>query len=224
MKIGPAEFRRQMCDPKERKINLFFEGMSGVGKSHWMQQFETQFSWDVLDVDTAIAQHHRIAPHLSVTSETDTHRLGKWLGSAREMHYREREQLYLEVEADILRALLATRGYCIALSGSSIYHEQEMTHLQQKNGMIIYLESENSDELIGRYLQDNKPFCWNGAFIPFSGESEEETVRRILPKLIESRNALYRAFADVSIPKSIHASSQNPRELVEHIATVLGRQ
>ena len=141
MRMRSEEFVRQIHSPEHRTINIFFEGMSGVGKSYWAHKFGKGFSWPVVDIDDHISEHPSMKVNLKSESGTGVQKLGQWLGLPGQVGYEDRENKYLEIEGKIMRSILDMRGHIIALSGSCVSHSEEMDVLKQESGLFVYLKS-----------------------------------------------------------------------------------
>lgn len=112
----------------------------------------------------------------------------------------EGEQGFRERESGIIDELTATPNIVLATGGGAILDEQNRARLKDR-GTVIYLYS-NLNSLLKRTSKDkNRPLL-----------QSDEPAEKILARLIEQRDPLYREIADhvidtgrSSIPKVIQA-------------------
>jgi shikimate kinase len=188
-----------MTSPSPRRP-LVFVGMSGVGKSHLSRLLGT-IGHRVFDVDTLIAGAlgDLVKP---APDESPVHALGRWMDMPWTDGFEAREAQYLALEERITaqcfdEAFASTVPTVVDTTGSVIYLSAPLRARLREAGRVVYFHTPESDRARMReqYLQDPKPVCWGGLFRREGDETPRETTERLYPRLLETRDALYRTLA-----------------------------
>lgn len=185
-------------------------GMSGAGKSSWASRLaDAGFTW--LHCDELIAD--RLRADFDVGAGT-VYDLGGWMGLPHELHYAEREALYLHHETDVLRAIVeaveqgrAPSGDLILdLTGSAVYIDPDVLGRLRRIATIVYLavSPQLHDQMLRDYLANPRPVIWRGLYQPRPHEPPAETLTRCYPRLLADREQRYSALAHVTIEDALH--------------------
>lgn len=203
----------------KNEISLVFIGMSGSGKSHWSKEISQFYGLERIELDEMIGSSLQLASILANYSGQDSaEKMGKYLGMPWENDFNEKERLFLNIEAEIMRNIRDKNPLILDLTGSAIYHANEMQALSS-SGLVIYLEVDEAaeKEMFETFRSSPKPVCWQGHFKPQPGESNEEALARCYPLLLKSRAALYRQYADVTLPFEIHKRLKTPEAFMAEV-------
>ena len=225
MLIDPSTFDQEFSGPDNRQHNIIFLGMSGSGKTFWSKKIATDFQYDHIEVDDLIGHNSELADLIAPYPGNDNaEKMGNFFGMPWNDDFQEKEKTYLNIEKKILHAHKQSQGSIIDLSGSAIYHPQELKALA-KTGLVIYLETNNDrvDEMLATYLKHPKPVCWNNLFLPNQGEDNETALKRCYPNLLNDRAKQYAEYADLTIPHSMHKAAQTTDDFVQIIRETLQR-
>jgi shikimate kinase len=86
-------------------------------------------------------------------------------------------------------------------TGSVIYLDEEQLARFSKNNLVIYLSARpgNIERLVTRFKTSPKPLIWKDHYHPVSGLSDEDSMMSLYPSLLEMRDGMYRALADIEI-------------------------
>ncbi len=221
MLITKEQFHRELNHPQERTINITFEGMSGVGKSFWSERMASAYSYPRSDVDTLISTHPLLSSVLINKAGEGVRQLGNFLGLPYEDNFEERERLYLEAER-IVMTDLPHAGHVLDLSGSAIYHPDQMQIIHE-HSLVIYLNitASTRKRLLDQNLLNPKPICWNGGFKKSADQTNGEAIETCFERLIDNRTTMYELFADVTIPETEHSSFKDIHDLTDSIKNKL---
>jgi shikimate kinase len=205
-------------------ISLVFIGMSGSGKSYWSKEISQFYGLERIELDEMIGSSLQLASILANYSGQDSaEKMGKYLGMPWENDFNEKERLFLNIEAEIMRNIRDKNPPILDLTGSAIYHANEMQALSS-SGLVIYLETDEAAEreMFETFMSSPKPVCWKGHFKPQPGESNEEALARCYPLLLKSRDALYSQYADVTLPFETHKRLKTPEAFMAEVINWLG--
>lgn len=176
-------------------------GMSGAGKSYWSHKLET-LGYQRIGCDDRIAE--RLQAQLDA-SGSSTRRMADWMGLPFDPGYAEAERQYMDCEVAVTEELCehlehtpAEQPVVIDTTGSVVYVGDALLRRLKSLATLVYLSTppESSEQLYETFLNDPKPMIWQGRFSPHAGESNEATLARSLPELLESRRRDYSALAD----------------------------
>jgi shikimate kinase len=189
------------------KISLI--GMASVGKSYWSAQFEAA-GFLHLDLDDLIRR--RLEAHLN-RPLTTTACMNEWLNYPDSAGFAEREQLFVELEAQVFKEALsvlekadAQTPIVINTGGSLVYSPTEYWQKLSQFTTIIYLKMDKalSKSLINNYLQEGRSVIWKGMYAPKSGETRDETYLRCYANLLDFRESYYERYADCAVEYHQH--------------------
>ncbi|MDP7630968.1 MAG: hypothetical protein QGF03_10425 [SAR324 cluster bacterium] len=177
-------------------------GMSGAGKSYWSHKLAT-CGYLRIGCDDRIADQLHALPKQSGSS---TRRMADWMGLPFNPGYAEAERQYMACEVavtegicELLEHTPAEQPVVIDTTGSMVYVGEALLHRFKSLAMLVYLSTppESSEQLYESFLNDPKPIVWQGRFTPRPGEkTNEATLARCLPELLESRRRDYSALAN----------------------------
>jgi shikimate kinase len=196
-----------------RKMKISLIGMAGVGKSYWSAQLEAA-GFLHLDLDDLIRQ--RLMAHLNLPLTTAPRFMNEWLNFPDSDGFAEREQLFVEMEAQVFQYALsvlektdAQTPVVINTGGSLIYSPTEYWKQLKSLTTIIYLKMDKtlSKSLINNYLQEGRSVVWKGMYVPKSGETRETTYLRCYSKLLDFRESYYEQYADCALEYPQHRAS-----------------
>ena len=219
MIISGKHFLETLKNPDRCGHNIVFLGMSGTGKTHWSKVLAERFNIPRIEIDEVIGNSKEIMELIKhIPGKDHAERMGKYFGMPWEEGFREKEAHFLEIEKKILSRDLPP-GAVIDLTGSSIYHEEEMRKIAD-NALVIVLETspEAKKEMLHIYLSNPKPVCWNGTFEKKEGESDKEALERCYPLLLKHREELYSRYANVKLEYNVHKKLKDINQFIEEVA------
>ena len=176
--------------------------MSGAGKSYWSHKLEAH-GYLRIGCDDRIADQLHALPKQSGSS---TRRMADWMGLPFNPGYAEAERQYMACEVavtegicELLEHTPAEQPVVIDTTGSMVYVGEALLKRFKSLATLVYLSmpTEFSEPLYKTFLNDPKPIVWQGRFTPRPGEkTNEATLARCLPELLESRRRDYSALAN----------------------------
>lgn len=183
-------------------------GMSNVGKSFWARQLGRQ-GFHVYDCDQLIAdrlKHAKLIPNASVSE------IASWMGLPHVPGARERQAIYLELEAGVLRDALddlsgrSDERVVIDTTGSVIYLDETLLSRLADATNIILLDAtpEVLEHMIRQFFEHPKPVIWGEHYAPDPEETWDQALRRCYPDLMRWRSERYRALASTTVPYEQH--------------------
>lgn len=189
-------------EPDERKHNIIFIGMSGAGKSYWTRILSNEYKYKLIDFDDIIGRSPELYNLIASYDGHDTvTKVGNFLGKPWEPEFAVKEKKYLEIEKRAM-AKSNVSGCILDLSGSAIYHPQELAKIK-KTGLTIYLQSSESDKraMFNNYINNPKPVCWGGLFNKETFESNEIALEKCYQILLDDRAKKYEEFSDITLAR-----------------------
>ncbi|HEU4323856.1 MAG TPA: AAA family ATPase [Roseiflexaceae bacterium] len=187
-----------------------FIGMSGVGKSHWAAKLGA-LGFARIHTDEQIEERLRADPRAGSLPPEGS---GAWMGFPDQPGYAEREALFLEHEAEVLRATAALvadharRGQdlVVDMGGSVIYADPGLLEAIRRIARLVYftIPPEVHRSMLEDYFRNPKPLVWGGAFQPLPGEPRKQTFARCYSQLIGFRADRYAAWADLQLPYAFY--------------------
>ena len=220
--ISRAQFEQILSGSQESEVNLVFLGMSGSGKSHWSKKLEKERGMRRIEFDARIGTSVELEDLLMDFSGKDVaEKMGNYFGMPWDAKFEEKERQYLAIEKKMMRNY-SGRGEVLDLTGSAIYHPEELQNIA-RTGLVIYLQpnEEAKKILFESYKSDPKPVCWNGVFQPKEGESSQEALERCFWNLLDYRIGQYEKHADITIAFPVHRGAKTLEELEEAICKQL---
>ena len=225
MLISESEFRDGLNNASLRKQNIIILGMSGSGKTYWSKKLSERFGFNHVEVDDLIATSNEFFDLIKdFPGRDDTEKCGNYFGKPWDKGFQSKEDSYLAIEKKIMsREFLP--GIVLDLTGSAIYHPEQMLRLSKK-GMVICLETTEQvqEEMLQLYINDPKPVCWSGMFNKKEGETNEQALARCYPILLTTRAKLYDKYTDVKLPFEVHKNLHDPEDFVEEVCRQLRNQ
>ena len=177
-------------------FRLALVGMSNAGKSRRSGHLrdEEDFMWYEVDQE--------IANKLGLTDVAD---VAQWMGEPTDPQYEENEKQYAQLEEKCTHLdHLDTGGKNLVFdtTGSVIYLSNEAKHWLHKECLVVHIDigEDSIPTMLERYLVEPKPVSWDGWLVPQDGETEQETLARCYPLLLQDRLRQYREFAHITIP------------------------
>jgi hypothetical protein len=184
-------------------------GMSGLGKSHWSEVLESN-GYKRICCDDMIEARIRARIGISKNAVWD---MGQWVGFPYNQTYRERENIYLAYEIDvlnetldILRSTAATQKIVIDTTGSAPYAGDSIMRQLRSLTHVVHLaiSKHHVAALLEKYIRHPRPVLWGDKYIRRPGEALEEALSRSYEALLHYREQIYRQYAHHSIPFESH--------------------
>jgi shikimate kinase len=187
-------------------MHLSLIGMSGSGKSTWSKKL-SGLGFRHFCCDDLITK--KLAPELTRPDGTIME-LGEWMGFPYESQYKERESKYLAYEIQVLTEILghvensenlAEENIVVDTTGSVIYSGKEILSRLRRCTMVVHLSTprEVQELMLKAYLANKRPVLWRDFFRKEPNEANEAALARCYPRLLSSRERLYKQNADVTI-------------------------
>jgi len=181
-------------------------GMSGSGKSIWSIKLSEQ-GFRRFCCDDMIS--HKLVPELT-GPDGRVMELGYWMGFPYEAQYRARESRYLASEIEVLNEILEhiesldhrrEEKIVIDTTGSVIYTGENILARLGQCSTVVHLSTppKVQELMLKVYLANRRPVLWRDLFAKDPGESNRAALARCYPRLLETRERLYKHFADVTI-------------------------
>lgn len=195
---------------KRKSEHLALIGMSGAGKSYWSKKMEDS-GFRRYSCDDLIAE--RLGSKLSKNGKS-TLNLAKWMGKPFSKGYSEAEELYLELEGEVVTSIcnelenFSTKSEPVVVdtTGSLIYLNKVL--LKRLRNLVrtvhLNLPIEKHRELFEAYLLDPKPVIWKGKYVPLKRETPQKTLRRCYGELLSFRSERYGLISDYVLDYSFH--------------------
>ncbi len=218
MKITAAQFKQEIANPSARTMNLIFIGMSGSGKSHWSKLIAQSKGYERVEFDELIGHSKRLGDLVKQYEGRDmAEKMGHYFGMPWTEGFDDREREFLKIENSFMSDFPES-GAVLDTTGSFIYHPEALRKIAD-SGLVVYLETDaaSRQKMFEIYLKHPKPVCWCGVYQPQDGETNEETLARCYPLLLETRGKLYEQYADVTLPFEVHKNAQTPEDLIKAI-------
>lgn len=219
MIVDLITFDQELATPDNRKYNLIFMGMSGSGKTHWSERMSSECQYKRVEIDHLIGEDEALSKHIAeYPGKDNAEKMGNFFGMPWTDGFEEKEKIFLDAEKRILQLYLGSQGTIIDLSGSGIYHPEELKILS-KTGVIIYLETNKNhlEEMLQTYLKNPKPVCWNGHYAANNNEDKEDALERCYHDLLEDRAEKYANFADITLPHTLHKNFTDIRQFIKAV-------
>ena len=193
-------------------MRIALVGMSGTGKSHWSHKL-AQAGFDRIGCDDRIAA--RLAQEVGAPVGEFFH-MARWMGLPYEAHYPQRAERYLAHEIAVMQEIVAdltadgpTSDVVIDTTGSVIYVPEATILDLRRVAHVVYLAPplDAFQTMLAAYLQNPRPVIWNGVYRQAPDESPDQAFARCYPRLLTSRDTLYRRYSHVTIPYAVHAAA-----------------
>ncbi|MFY9457840.1 MAG: hypothetical protein WAP23_02840 [Candidatus Spechtbacterales bacterium] len=175
--------------------------MSNVGKSFWRERLATYGFfpfWCDYEIEIKLDAHLKGAGYRGIKD------VAKWMGQPYEERSRAHQAIYLEQEIQVMQEALSLlrgekQGLIIDTTGSVIYTGDALMEELRKLSTIVLLDAPESlqDELYRAYIAEPKPVVWGEVYSPLPGETAEAALARCYPLLLQSRNWMYKRYADI---------------------------
>jgi hypothetical protein len=183
--------------------------MSGLGKSYWSKQFESE-GFKRYCCDEMIKA--RLGEHL-VNPDGTRLNLGQWMGFPYDKDYRDRETLYLSLEiavlneiADYLDSVDPLEKVIIDTTGSAPYAGDDVMVRIKRLSFVVHLNTSEKQfsKMLERYIEHPRPVLWGDIYRRTPGESQKSALARSYKDLLEFRKRLYLKYAHASVPYNVH--------------------
>ena len=214
MKPTQSQFDLELNNPANRTLNIVMLGMSQIGKTDWSKLISARFGYPRFEFDELISESPELADLVKDFPGRDSaEKLGNYFGMPWTDSFQEREAAYLDVEKRLMTKKYPL-GTILDLTGSAIYHPDEMEAIRAK-GLVIYLEAspERREEMFQLYIKHPKSVCWKGVFKERGGETHMQALERCYPTLLSTRAKLYKSFADVVLPYQVHTNLRSDENI-----------
>lgn len=218
MMISKSQFIEELNNPKERKYNMAFLGMSGCGKTYWSKHLASKLNFNYVEFDEFIGKSKEMKCLIKdVPGKNEAEKMGNYFGMPWEIRFQSRENLYLSVERKCMSNKFPA-GTILDLTGSAIYHPRQMEEIA-KNSLVIHFEAnlKAQKKMLRIYVSEPKPVCWNGMFKKKSKESNKQALARCYSILLSHREKLYNKYADINLPYDAHKNIKDIRQFVKEI-------
>ncbi len=187
-------------------MRLSLIGMSGSGKSTWSRKL-SGLGFRHFCCDDLITK--KLAPELTRSNGTIME-LGEWMGFPYKSQYKERESKYLAYEIDVLTEILdylqssedhAEENIVVDTTGSVIYAGEEILRRLRRCTIVVHLSTppEVQELMLKAYLANKRPVLWRDFFRKEPNETNDAAIARCYPRLLFSRERLYKQNSDVTI-------------------------
>jgi shikimate kinase len=187
-------------------MRLSLIGMAGSGKTHWSGKLEA-LGFRRFCCDDMIAE--KLAPELKNPDGTCMS-VADWMGFPYEARYRDREDRYLFLEAEVLREIIdyledgkggAQENIVVDTTGSVIYMGDDLVERLSRLTTMVLLSTPPTvwGRLLKAYVSKPHPMVWKGMFSQKRGESQLDALGRCYPLLSASRARLYDRYRDITI-------------------------
>lgn len=185
-------------------------GFSGTGKSLLSKRLEAEAGWLRLGCDGLIEE--RLASELSHLPGSGEGRLAAWMGYPNDPNYREKQEIYLLLEEQVLdeicdtledaRKLSFPPNIVVDTTGSCVYLSDDVLYRLRKFSNLVYIEPSPNEEsaLLESFYSAPKPIVWGDVFQADPEENLHDAIRRCFPMLMESRRSRYEELAHVRLP------------------------
>jgi shikimate kinase len=187
-------------------MRLSLIGMAGSGKTHWSRKLEAQ-GFRRFCCDDLIAE--KLGPELKRPDGTIMS-VADWMGFPYEDRYKDREERYLSLEAEVLREVVDYLGsgkkgpqenIVVDTTGSVIYMGDDLLERLSRLTTMVLLATPPAvrERLLNAYIEHPHPMLWRGMFQRRPAESRLEALSRCYSRLFSSRERLYKRHAVVTI-------------------------
>lgn len=187
-------------------LRLSLIGMAGSGKTHWSRKLESH-GFRRFCCDDLIAE--KLAPELKNPDGTSLS-VADWMGFPYEARYKDREDRYLFLEAEVLREIIdyleigkgrPQENIVVDTTGSVIYMGDELLKRLSRLTTMVLLSTPPAvkEQLLEAYISKPHPMVWKGMFSQKPGESHLDALSRCYQLLFASRVQLYEHYRDVTI-------------------------
>jgi len=187
-------------------MRLSLIGMAGSGKTHWSGKLEAR-GFRRFCCDDMIAE--KLAPKLKKPGGTCMS-VADWMGFPYEARYKDREDRYLSLEAEVLHEIIdylerekgrPQENIVVDTTGSVIYMGDDLVEKLSRLTTMVLLSTPPAvrGRLLEAYLSQPHPMVWKGMFSQEPGESHLDALSRCYPLLFASRARLYERHRDITI-------------------------
>jgi len=224
MNLTQEQLDGLLADGNKGKYNIILIGMSSSGKTHWAKALAKEYSMEHVEYDELIGKSNELSKLLKgIKGKDEAERMGKYFGMPWTEGFQGRENKFLVIESAAMENDFGT-GKVLDLTGSAIYHPEQLERLA-KTGIVIYLEtSEEAQEAMFRtFLSEPKPVCWKGQFNQKEGENVDDALKRCYPNLLATRANLYSQFANLTIPSGQHKKFEDAIAFMSYVKAVLSK-
>ena len=195
-------------------MRLSLIGMSGSGKSSWTQKL-VEIGFRGFHCDDRIEEI--LASELMQPDGTRMD-VGEWMGFPYDPDYRYRESKYLSLEKAVLAEILIDidkqredpgGNLVIDTTGSVIYAGNKLLRDLRRLTTVVHLETPShiQEAMLVAYLKNRRPVLWRDLFNKKTDETNDIALARCYATLLNSREKLYKRWADVTIDYAAHSKS-----------------
>ncbi len=187
-------------------MRLTLIGMSGSGKSRWAKKLaEKGFKHFCCDELIAL----KLSQDL-IKPDGNKISLGEWMGFPYEADYKEHESKYLSCEVEVLSEIISylesikskkESDIVVDTTGSAIYTGDKILKKLRKNTTVVHLSTpaQVQEQMLKAYIADQRPVLWRNIFRRKQNETNDIALARCYPKLLSSREELYKLYANVTV-------------------------
>ena len=195
-------------------MRLSLVGMSGSGKSSWSGKL-SRSGFRRICCDELIAA--KLGDELGPMGDS-IDAVGRWMGFPFELHYKEREALYLACEMEVMAQILGKldkaaddpdQAIVVDTTGSVIYTGERMLSKLRECTTVVHLSTplEIQKMMLEAYMKKPRPILWRDLFSKRPEETNEQALARCYPQLLANRELQYKKIAHVTISYTKHSNA-----------------
>lgn len=223
MKLTKEQFEKKLIDGN---FVLTLIGMSNIGKTAWSKRLK-KINFKHICCDDLIEE--KLEPELIKHGYKGIAEVAKWLGFPHQENFAKNEQSYLDFEIQTMREISEKisknpqNNTVIDTTGSVIYTGTETHQNLKEISLIVYIKAPEKmlKAMTENYFKRPKPVLWMDNFKANNNRSDEENLKISYPKLLDSRDKLYREIADFTIPYQSLRWNMSPEAFLETIKNLL---
>ena len=219
MKLSEEEFDELLAN-NDLAISLI--GMSNIGKTYLSQKLN-ELKFKRFGCDDIIKE--RLTDKLEKMGYKGIEDVARWLGQPYEKHSLENQKTYLQLEKQALIKIFLylangnQENVVIDTTGSLVHTGEDICLQLKEHSLIVYIEAgdDMEEQMFKQYLKEPRPVIWGKVFQPQEQETNQETLKRCYPELLDLRSSLYTRYADVVIPYNSLPKDIEAKEFLELI-------
>ncbi len=206
--------------------SITFIGPSRAGKSTQSRLISAELGLPLVCCDQLIEDDH-LKPYLKLAGYGEgLSEVGRWLGKPGDPQYRDKAQMYLDFEMQVMYGvctrLIAGELLVVDTTGSVIYMPLDILSLLRGLSIVVKIDTPPhlSEELLASYEKEDPPVIWaDGTYEPVPGEEARVARARCYKNnLLTSREVLYNLYAHRHLDYSwLRESGRATREVVDKI-------
>ncbi|MBI3952457.1 MAG: hypothetical protein HY336_00700 [Candidatus Doudnabacteria bacterium] len=180
-------------------------GMSGSGKSSWSKRL-AKIGFRRICCDDLI--ENKLGPILKKQGYKGIKDVACWMGQPFEPFSPKNQAIYLSLEIQVFTEIInrlkkgLSGNWVIDTTGSAVYAGEKICSELNKYSVVAHLETPFGirKKMFQKYMTNPKPVVWQKLFSKKKNETNWQALRRCYPKLLASREKLYKKYSTVSLP------------------------